>query len=63
MNETVIMSKEDLLLDMTKTLGNLSNLIESTEKDESLTTEDKIVYIAEDIIDLMKYYMRSAVNS
>ena len=57
------MSNEDLLLDMTNTLGNLSNLIESTEKDESLTTEDKIVYIAEDIIDLMKYYMRSAVNS
>ena len=57
------MSNEDLLLDMTKTLGNLSNLIESTEKDESLTTEDKIVYIAEDVIDLMKYYMRSAVNS
>lgn len=57
------MNKEDLLLDMVKTVGNLSNLIESTENDENLTTEDKIVYIAEDIIDLMKYYMRSAVNS
>ena len=57
------MNKEDLLLDMVKTVDNLSKLVESTEKDESLTTEDKIVYIAEDIIDLMKYYMRSAVNS
>ena len=57
------MNKEDLLLDMVKTVGNLSNLIESTEKDESLTTEDKIVYIAEYMIDLIKYYMTSAVNS
>lgn len=57
------MNKEDLLLDMVKTVDNLSKLVESTEKDESLTTEDKIVYIAEYMIDLIKYYMTSAVNS
>ena len=50
-------NKNTLLKQLSEDINNLPQNIKNTIEDNTLTDEDKIIIIAEDIIDNMKQYL------